>query len=194
MMRRMRTIALTMGFVVLTGCISPPGDTAAEQRRAIQQADQEILARLYEKEPAARSVVESAAGHGTFTNAEAQVLLLGGGSGYGMVTDQRDGSVTYMEMKLHQAGPGVGGQSFSTVLVFQDADAMQRFMLGEWEMGGETVATAASGASGGSAVTNASYTDGITHYRFGGDGLLIKAALRGAKYVPIERLNQAATE
>ena len=66
------------------------------------------LASLYEVQPAARFVVDHAAGYAVFSTFGIKVFFAGGTTGNGLVVNHRTHRDTFMKMIKVQAGLGFG--------------------------------------------------------------------------------------
>ena len=60
--------AWLLSMVLVTGCMSPSGNTAEEKRQAILQMRSETLAELYEVHPEAKAQIDQAVGYGVLSN------------------------------------------------------------------------------------------------------------------------------
>ena len=92
---------------LLAGCAKPQGNTPQQNRDFVNEMADATLAQLYETNPETQSLIENAVGYGVFSDINTQLLYFGTGNGYGVVTDNSDGSKTYMRMGEASAGLGV---------------------------------------------------------------------------------------
>ncbi len=115
----------TASALALAGCSA--GDTASQQRASIKIRS-ETLSKLYSLYPEARSDIQHADGYAVFASNSSKILVLGFGSGYGVVRDLRTGKDTYMKMAQGGAGLGMGVKQQRTVLVFHDKAALHTFI------------------------------------------------------------------
>ena len=164
------------------GCMGPEGDTLAEKRQAAQQMRADTLAALYEIEPAAREVIDSAVGYATFSNVGIYLFLLSTGSGWGVVRDQRTGQDTYMKMYTAGIGIGLGVKDFRGVFVFTEADALENFVENGWQAGAQADAAAKAGEKGGAYAGAVDVAPGIRLYQITENGLALQATIQGTKY------------
>jgi len=105
-----------MLILATMGCVTIKGATKAEQRNYVQDMKKETLNKLYQSTPFAKSQIKDAAGYGVFSNLNTNLFLLSMGSGYGMVTDNKSGDVTYMKMASVGGGLGMGIKDFRAVI------------------------------------------------------------------------------
>ena len=127
--------------LALAGC-SAQGDTASQQRASIQKIRSETLSKLYSLYPEARSDIQHADGYAVFASNSSKILVLGFGSGYGVVKDLRTGKDTYMKMAQGGAGLGMGVKQQRTVLVFHDKAALHTFITQGYMVGADANAAA----------------------------------------------------
>jgi lipid-binding SYLF domain-containing protein len=179
------------GFLVmialLGGCMAPGGDVDG-RRRHIDAMSQQALRDLYRIRPAVRDEIEQAAGYAVFSNVSVSMVFVGGGSGYGVVEDQRNNRRTYMKMGEAGLGLGVGAKDFRAVMVFNNAGALKRFVTEGWAWGMNADAAARSETKGAAAAAEI-VMDSVQVYQITEGGLLLNASLKGAKFWGDDELN-----
>jgi lipid-binding SYLF domain-containing protein len=174
--------------LLVAGCATPQGDTAAEQRASIQQMAQDTLAEAYRLNPGLQNRVKRAAGYGVFSNRSTKFMIMSSGNGYGLVRDNRTGQDTYMRMAEVGAGLGFGIKDFRAVFVFRDGQTLRQFIDSGWDFGGDVGAAAKTRTEGGQVSAGAS-AQGIEIYQFTDRGLELAATVAGTKYWRDEELN-----
>lgn len=174
---------------LLSGCLAPTGDTPEAKRAAIQRMKADTLDFLYKERPTARGVVEKSAGYAVFSNINALYFIVGGGGGYGVAVDRKDGRETYMKMAQLSVGLGLGGQDIRVVFVFHSQRALDNFIFNGWEFGGQADAAAKASEKGGALTGEVSIDAETTVYTLTQTGLLAKVNLAGTKYWRDDALN-----
>ena len=159
-----------------------------KQAEARKKADQ-TLQRLYKAKPSAQSAIKTAAGYAVFNSGGAKILVAGAGRGSGIAVDKATQKVTYMKMREIQAGLGMGVKKFSTIFVFENKDALERFINSGWEFGGQSTAAAKSGDGGGSLQGAASVSPGVWMYQLTDKGIALELTGKGTKYFKYDDLN-----
>ena len=189
---------LLTSALIIAGC-SAQGDTASEQRAAIQKMRSDTLTKLYQLHPEARSEIQHADGYAVFSSNSSKILVLGFGSGYGVVKDNHSGKDTYMKMAQGGAGLGLGVKQLSTVLVFNDRSALNSFITTGYRVGADANAAAKYddtgiapvGASASGVAQNAtSLPSKVNAYEITEKGLSAQAMINGYKYWPDDTLNK----
>jgi Uncharacterized conserved protein len=184
--------------LALAGC-SAKGDTASEKRAAIQSMRTDTLSKLYTLHPEARSDIQHSEGYAVFSSNSSKILLFGFGGGYGVVKDTHSGKDTYMKMAQGGAGLGVGVKQLSTVMVFHDRAALNKFITNGYVVGADANAAATYdnqgvGAVGASAKEvapdSAALPSKVNVYEITEKGLSAQAMLNGYKYWPDDELNK----
>lgn len=181
-----RTLLLSLALVVF-GCATT-GSSVEQKRRSLLDMRQEVLTKLYGRKPDVRAQINEAAGYGVFSSANVHLLYFGGSKGQGVVENNRTGKRTYMNMGEIGAGIGLGAKDYRIVMVFHDAETLDRFVNAGWSFGGGADASAKASDQGG-AVGGAGSTSNITIYQFTESGLSLQATVSGTKYWPNEELN-----
>ena len=178
-------VAAATPAVVLAAKDKDKDKERAEVRKAADQA----LAAVYKLQPGARKAVESAAGYAAFSNFGVKVLVAGSGTGKGVAVDNRTKAVTYMKMAEVQAGLGFGVKKFHLVWVFENQQALQKFVNSGWEIGGQATASAKTGDKGAAYQGAVSVSPGVWLYQVSGDSLALELTAKGTKYYNDSDLN-----
>ena len=181
-------------FVIATSLVAFGGHALAankaEQQQEIQEMADQTLTRLYKVQPSARAAVAKAAGYAVFSNFGMKILVLGGGSGKGLLIDNQSKKATYMKMAEVQAGLGLGVKKFRLVWVFEKKSDMDRFANSGWELGAQTTVAAQAGGKGAEVFAGAmSVTPGVWLYQLTDDGLAAELTAKGTKYYKDNDLN-----
>lgn len=183
--------------LIIAGC-SAKGDTASQQRNSIQKMRSDTLTELYKKYPKSRGVIRSAEGYAVFSNSSSKIFVLGFGSGYGVVRDNKTGRYTYMKMAQAGAGLGMGVKQLRTVLVFHDRAALNNFVTKGYVVGADANAAAKYDDKGIAPVGAAanvvahdteSLPSKVSVYEITEKGLAAQAMINGYKYWPDSDLN-----
>ena len=170
--------------------------TEAEKQKEIQAEKDELhnmaretLDKLYKMQPGAKKTISDSAGYAVFSNFGTKILFVGGGSGKGIVFDNKTKKQTYMKMIEAQAGLGFGIKKFRLVWVFQKHKDMYDFISSGWEFGAQTSVSAQLGEEGGGFAGAISVSPGIWLYQLTDDGLAFELTGKGTKYYKDDDLN-----
>jgi lipid-binding SYLF domain-containing protein len=186
----MRLVSLIAAVLFATVVALSSAQADVEGKRTdVRSAAADVLASLYEVQPGARRAVEGAAGHAVFSNFGMKLLLAGGGTGKGLAVDHRTGQETFMRMVEVQAGLGFGIKKFGVVFVFDNEDALTRFVESGWEFGGQASASAKYGEQGGALDGAVSVSPGVWMFQVTQDGLAAELVVKGTKYLKDTDLN-----
>ncbi len=169
-------------LLLLSGCVTPKGDTFAEQRMAVQEMREDTLNKLYAAEPTASERIQKAAGYAVFSNVGINVILFSAGNGYGIVEDMRTGQKTYMKMASAGIGIGLGVKDFRGVFVFTTQEALTSFLEDGWDASAQADAAAKSGEKGAAWAGAVDVAPGIKLYQITEHGLALQATIQGTKY------------
>lgn len=186
----LRFAAIAVILLPIAGCIGPQGDTVASQRKATQNMRSDTLAMLYKIRPGSRQAVQSAVGYAVFSNLGVNVFFVSGGSGYGIVRDNRSGKDTYMNMASGGLGIGIGLKDFRGVFVFTKRKAMLQFVNKGWDASAQADAAAKVGKKGGALAGAVDVAPGIKLYQITKNGLALQATIQGTKFWKNDDLNR----
>lgn len=184
-----RTKLLIAFGMLLLSAFTAVADSKEEKQAKARKKANETLQRLYKAKPSAQAAIKSAAGYAVFNSGGAKILVAGAGRGSGIAVHNGTQKVVYMKMREIQAGLGMGVKKFSTIFVFENADALQKFINSGWEFGGQTTAAAKSGDGGGSLQGAVSVSPGVWMYQMTDKGLALELTGKGTKYFKDDDLN-----
>ncbi|MGE0824983.1 MAG: YSC84-related protein [Candidatus Binatia bacterium] len=183
-------IKVLLGLLLLIiSALSADAASVKEQRSEIRSMAKHALARLYRAKPKARRAIQSAAGYAVFSNFGMKIFLFGGGSGKGMVHNNRTKKVTFMKMIELQGGLGFGANKFYEIFVFSTDRALQSFVSSGWELSGQITAAARLKNAGGSLEGALSVLPGVWVYQLTETGLAAEITVNGTKYYKDGDLN-----
>jgi len=186
----MKTTRLTtVAVLILLAAFTVLAKTKEEKQAEARKKAEETLQRLYKAQPSAQAAIKKAAGYAVFNNRGAKILVGGTGSGKGLAVNNSTKQVTYMKMRELQAGLGMGVKKFSVVFVFDNQKALDDFVNGGWDAGGQTTAAAKTGDGGGSLQGAVAGGPGVWVYQMTDKGLALELTVKGTKYSKDDDLN-----
>lgn len=163
--------------------------TVEEKRQSTRNMTQDTLERLYKVHPTAKDAVEAAEGYAVFSNWDVKILFVGGGTGRGMTVNNNSKQETFMKMVAVDAGLGLGAKTFRLIFVFENQEAMDKFIKSGWEFGGQATAAATDSVNGASLAGAFSVSPGIWMYQLTEKGLALELTVKGTKYYKDKDLN-----
>jgi lipid-binding SYLF domain-containing protein len=182
-------ITAATATTLLAGCMSPKGDTASDKRAEARNMRSETLAKLYAAEPGAKAQIAKAKGYAVFSNVGVNVILLSGGSGWGIARDNATGRDSYMKMASAGIGLGLGVKDFRGVFVFTSRGAMESFIESGWDASAQADAAAKAADKGDAWAGAVDVAPGIKLYQITEAGLALQATVQGTKYWKDDELN-----
>jgi lipid-binding SYLF domain-containing protein len=144
-----------------------------KQELKVQAAILDIL----QKDPGMADWFKNAAGYAVFPSVGKGGIGIGGAYGKGLVIagDTVVGSASLSQVSI---GLQLGGQAYSEFIFFRDETALADFKRGNFEMGAQASAVAAT--TGASA--DASYNSGVAIFTNISGGLMGEASVGGQKF------------
>lgn len=162
--------------------------TNADKKNEILKMRNQVLEQLYQSKPDTQAQVNAAAGYAVFSNANLNLFVVSAGTGYGVVTNNGTGMITYMNMAEGGVGLGLGAKDYRIVMVFHNSAAIDHFINSGWTFGGNADATAKAAKKGISAQGEAYFGD-VTVYTFTESGLALQATIKGTRFWKDSELN-----
>lgn len=169
-------------------------EKAAKQRAEIDQLSTQALARLYDKVPSAKRVIEKSYAYATLSNTSIKVGLLGDAHGRGLAINNKTGERVYMRMTESNIGLGVGIKEYDLIFVIANEDAWNSFVKDNWKMGGAMEASASDGVAGGAIEGATIVRNGVWVYQITKKGLSLEATIKGTNIYPDKKLNKPSRE
>jgi len=164
--------------------------TIAQQKQEILKKNEEILQRLYQAQPKAKELIEKSVGYATFSNFGMKILIAGGGTGSGVVTNKGTNKTIYMNMAEVQAGIGLGIKSFQNIFIFQTETALNDFVNSGWTFGGQVTAAAKYEKNGDAYQDATVVAPGVLMYQLTNSGIAAEITGKGTKYYKDTNLNK----
>lgn len=190
MKKTILTILILLAMLTLiSGCGPSSRLPISERQTLVRDMETETLERLYKENPSTKDKIKNAAGYGTFSNANINLIFISAGGGYGSVVDNSTGERTYMKMALGGVGLGLGAKDYRQVLIFNSKEALNSFIDSGWEFGGHADAAAKAGESGAEASAAGAIGSDIEAYSMTESGLALQATIAGTKYWKDKDLN-----
>ena len=181
--------ALTVLLCLLTASTALAA-SVAEQRAQINELHDKTLAKLYEKYPHARRVINQCYAYATLSNSGVKVLFVGSSHGRGVAINRQTGERVYLRMKELSAGLGLGAKEYDLIFLLNTRDAWDNFIIGKTRFGASAEASADDGVSGGT-IEGAEYVaPGVWVFQMTTKGLALEATLKGTKIYADKKLNQ----
>lgn len=155
-----------------------PSKTDTTETPSVENKDvAETIAAFKEKDTGMAIFFEKAYGYAVFPKVGKGGIGIGGAHGKGEVYEQGKliGASSLTQVTI---GFQLGGQSYSEIIFFKDKEALERFKGGNFELGAQASAVAASaGAS-----SNAGYENGVAIFTLAKLGLMYEASVGGQKF------------
>src|SRR5262245_20688192 len=178
--------SLLLATVLILGIGSAFAEETAQVQERRQEIDRNVQATLDEllkTHEGVRDLYGRAAGYAVFTVTKGGFIVSGGG-GNGVAVDKATGQRTYMRMGTGGIGLGIGGQRYSLVVLFENADRLGKFVAGGWD----SSATAEAVAGQDGVAVRSSFIDGVALYQITEKGLMAQADVSGTKFWVNEEL------
>ena len=135
------------------------------------------IAKFKENDPGLQGWFAKAHGYAVFPSVGKGGIGVGGAYGRGQV-HEKGALLGYTTLTQATIGFQLGGQAYSEVIFFRDAEALRRFTSGTFEFSAQASAVAAT--AGASA--DVDYTGGVAVFTMARGGLMYEASIGGQKF------------
>lgn len=179
---RMRMSTLIQGLLIsavaigfLAACSTAP--RSSDDRGDLKQAANTALSKARARNSDFDRLVLGAPGLAVFPSVGKGGAVVGGAYGRGIV--YKNGTqVGYADLTQATIGLQLGGQSYTEILVFESAAALDKFREGNYQFSSQATAVVLKSGEG----TNAKFEDGIAVFTTDEAGLMFEAAIGGQKF------------
>jgi len=166
-----------MGFVAIVaiGCSTEPGNQ--EGVESLSNDSQEQLARMEVQDPGLEGFLNHAYAYAIFPSVGKGALIAGGAYGHGEVF-QGGRFIGYADITQATIGAQVGGEAYAELLVFKDADALDRFEGSRLTLAADASAVALQAGTAAAA----KFEGGVVVFVSPKAGLMLEAAVGGQSF------------
>ncbi len=189
---RLRRVAFSLMVSLMAMGLGSAKDTPDQQREKVRKMAAQTLTDLYKLQPAARDAIQKSAGYAVFNNMGTNILLLSTARGAGVAINSKTRKETFMKMISAGAGLGIGVKDYRVIFVFENEQAMAKFVDSGWDASGQADAAAKAGKSGGAYSGAVSVAPGVWVYQITKNGVALQLTLQGTKYYKNGDLNKAS--
>jgi len=114
----------------LQACTSIPIDQRADKRAQLDQEAQETIARMIEQDPGIEQELENAAGYFVSRVSAANVAVIGGGQGIGVLIDNQSDDRIYLNVKRFDLGAGLGVRYYRVLMLIETREKLEEIRTG----------------------------------------------------------------
>lgn len=164
-----------LGIAFLAACATAPR-TVGDRNELMRNADS-ALTKARSENTSFDSIIRNAPGFAVFPTVGKGGMGIGGAYGRGIVYSNGT-AIGYTDLSQGTVGAQIGGQSYTQILVFEDAHALNRFQNGNFEFSAQATAVALKSGEG----ANAKFRDGVAVFTMAERGLMAEAAVGGQKF------------
>lgn len=164
-----------VGISFLAACATAPN--TEDRRSDLRQKSNTALKLATTGHNSFDSLIRGAPGYVVFPAVGKGAAGVGGAYGRGIV--YRNGrQIGYADLSQASVGLQLGGQSYTEILVFETVNALDKFLLGNFEFNAQATAVALRSGEG----ANAKFEDGVAVFTTDEAGLMFEAAVGGQKF------------
>lgn len=170
----LRLLLLSIASACLACATAPKTEEGRTDLR--EQADQ-VLAKVEQGNPVVSRSLDEAHGYVVFPEVGKGGAGVGGAYGRGVVYEQGE-VVGYADLKQVSVGLQLGGQTYSEIVLFEDAEAMQELKENGFSLDSNASAVAVEAGAGASVM----FRNGVAVFTLDRQGLMYEATVAGQKF------------
>lgn len=169
------SVGLIMGLFGLVSCETAP--STPEGKAELRSQSAESLRQAEANDPSFAAMIRKSAGYAVFPSIGKGAVGIGGAYGKGDLYENGV-LVGYCDMTQGTIGFQLGGQSYTEILVFETADAVQSFKSGKLRFDAQATAVALKSGAG----ANAKFANGVCVFTMNEAGLMYEASIGGQQF------------
>lgn len=189
-MNHKRVIGILLVSLLATALASA-GDSPNQKREKTRKMAAQTLDDLYKLRPSSKTFIHNSAGYAVFSNLGTNLLLLSAARGAGIAVNSKTNKETFMKMISGGAGLGLGVKDYRVIFVFENDNALERFLDSGWSGSAQTDAAAKVGEKGGAYSGAVEVAPNVWVYQITKNGLALQVTLQGTKYYKDNDLNKS---
>jgi len=177
MKRSMMWMMGVLAGMVLVGAGCATAPSSPQERQDLRRDAKAALRDMQAASPKITEIVSSGYAHAIFPSIGKGGMVVGGAYGRGVV--YQDGKlIGYSDLSQASIGLQLGGQTYSELIVFQNADSLNKFKQGNYAFAADASAVALkSGAS-----VAADYRNGVAVFTNPLGGAMFQASIGGQEF------------
>lgn len=180
---------LVLAIVLLGGCAGPGASKRFDSADSAAATIEAAVQRFRDRAPQTARFFDEAYGYAVFPSIGRVAAIVGLAYGRGVLVE---GTHAVGDVQVWHGLHGItfGGELYSEILFFQDADTLQAFKAGNLEFRGR--AGVAAGPAGSSA--DPAFNNGVAVFTMTRGGLMLDISVAGTlyRYRPIQGVDQTA--
>lgn len=164
-----------LGIALLSACSTAP--RTVDDRSDLRRDADSALTQARSNNASFDSIIRRAPGYAVFPTVGKGGAIVGGAYGRGILYSNGT-QIGYTDLSQASIGAQLGGQTYTQILVFESAYALDRFRQGNYEFSAQATAVALRSGEG----ANARFEDGVAVFTMAESGLMAEAAVGGQKF------------
>jgi len=188
---KIKRFVSVLAVTLVAASLAIAKDSPDQKKQKTRKMADQTLSDLYKLEPTAQASIQKAAGYAVFNNMGTNLLLLSTAKGAGIAVNAKTKQETFMKMISAGAGIGLGVKDYRVIFVFQNDEALSRFLNSGWSGSAQTDAAAKAGKSGAAYSGAVEVSPGVWVYQITKNGLALQLTLQGTKYYKDDDLNKS---
>jgi lipid-binding SYLF domain-containing protein len=164
-----------MSIAMLAACATAP--RTVDDRSTLRQDANSALTKARSENASFDAIIRNAPAYAVFPTIGKGGLGLGGAYGRGIVYANGT-QIGYTDVSQGTVGAQIGGQTYTQILVFENAYALDRFREGNFEFSAQATAVALRSGEG----VNAQFQEGVAVFTMAEKGLMAEAVVGGQKF------------
>jgi lipid-binding SYLF domain-containing protein len=162
--------------LALAGCETNTPNSNANNTDLVQTS-KSVVQQMESADNSLQNVIDNSYAYAVFPEVGNGAVGIGGASGRGVVYQQGQVIGTTV-LRQGSIGPQIGGETYSELIIFKNADALSVFKTGHFELGADASATLIK--AGAAAATQ--FNNGARVFVFPKGGLMAGASINGQSF------------
>lgn len=167
-------VPVLMVCALMQACTSIPIEQRPDKRAELNRIAEETIATMVAEDPGLQKALDDSAGYFVSAVSAANVAVVGGGQGIGMLYDRQNNSRTYLNVKRFDLGAGLGVRYYRVLLLIESPERLEQIRTGLTFQ--SAAADVAAGKTGSASVSRS--PDGVSVHILAETGGSVAASAR----------------
>ena len=123
--------AILGAALFLQACTAIPVEQRADKRAELNRVAEETIALMVKQDPDLSQALEKSEGYFVSRVSSANVAVIGGAQGIGVLVDNTSGDCSYLNVKRFDLGAGLGVRYFRVLVLIETREAFEEIRRGK---------------------------------------------------------------
>jgi lipid-binding SYLF domain-containing protein len=153
MIQPTRIFLATAALLLINGCTSIPVEQRSDKRAELNRVAEETIEMMIGENPELQQSINDSAGYFVAKVSAANVAVIGGGQGIGVLVDRQSGERSYLNVKRFDLGAGLGVRYYRALVIIETPEVLEDIRRGRsFKAAGADITAGTAGTAGAASI------------------------------------------